>query len=436
LIFIKDDYYGFHTLKGTKMKKITLIVYCLCFSMGLFAQTIQKDIPQLDTLKKLFKANSVSTSTYIKLPNGIKALTVVFRETRRSVGLVSQQAMNESPNNMKQIENNIQIWLISLADYPRTDGHIKNIIPPSKYPSEEEREMAFVGKGHGFAWFVFAPITKWIYMPKLLKLQGGDNPVDAALRGFATIRAWELLDYLRKSLPEAFPQIEKAIDNNHPGGYDIITNIMYDSDNEQIIQWLIRHSKSKEPYEFTARYCLIHKQKKEFIPMYSQWLTEDAGKRDVVGLLRACKAVQMSDLNIMLPVVLKSPSGINEYRLAFEMERELKGQSIPKDLLESEKKICNFGYKEYADSGKVDEAIQKILASNDYDAVAVIGLSLANYFAPKANWDDYDVIHKAGVRILKSLPDGKGLALVEQLVRPCKEYDKDRLKELSGFLKK
>lgn len=408
---------------------------------------------QLEILKTVLHGYPLGTMHETTLDDGVTALTVVFRETRWESKEQSQivskwfctqedaMALPEAERlkKLNKIDNHIQVWLVPLHDMATSPTELKKSLPISNNPHEHYREKAFVGKDHRFAWFAYAPIPQWIRMQQELELQDGDDYLAAAIRGTTIEDRGDgtrnsCLAILGGAGPTVIPYIDAAIEDGHPQREMILRNL-YGSKSKTVTQWLVRQATAEdEAVRRGARHCLIHSPRRGAMPLYQQWLSAEAGTSDVYHLLKACRAVEMPGLRDLLPQVLVSPSSVREYRLAFELQRELSSEDIPPAILNCEKTIRQFGYasgKNYSQE-KVDNAIIRILASNDQEAVATIALSLAIAITK----GDIRPVRAAGVRILRALPDGKGMTLVSKLLRSCDDtYQKKRFEEIATALR-
>jgi hypothetical protein len=80
---------------------------------------------------------------------------------------------------------------------------------------------------------------------------------------------------------------------------------------------------------------------------------------------------------------------------------------------------------------KVRDAVKTILASDDLDAAAVIGISL--FTSPGGKGGNPPAVKDAGIQILKNLPNGRGIALVTRLARSNKYGQLDEIAKALGI---
>ena len=430
-----------------------IIVCCIEASTAFCDGPDASQIPQLETLREALRAELVGQMSHVELPGNITAKTIVFRETRWELKTVPQSgeltekwykdamALPEEKRleKMNKVENHAQVWLVPIQKDAATYTPLEESIPPNKQPHELYREMAFIGEGHEYAWFAYTTIWQWVHLQKSLDLKNGADHIAAAIRGVTIedYRSWTrsaCLGILGRAGPDAIPYIEKAIEDGHPVRHNLVRYMSY-SEDPKVTEWLIRQTDSEdERVSSGARAALRERPRKEAAPLYKLWLSQGAGKENVIRLMVICQKLKVPGFEDILPLVLKSPTDVYEYRFAFEFQREFKGNPVPDVLLENEMTIRKFGNasgKDY-DQDKVDAAVERILASDDLDAVAAIGASLAIYITK----GDSRPINDAGIRILRELPDGKGADLISHLVRSCRglDFQKERLIQVEEIL--
>jgi len=432
-------------------RSLEIVVSCYIISATLLADPSVNCESQIELLKTVIGV-PIEKIHEVTLEGGVKAVTQVFQETRwklrsgsqseKHVSRMIRHAMAlpeaERLKMMNKIENHVQVWLVPLQDPPWVPSNLKKGLPPCEKSHEFHREMAFVGERDGFAWFAYAPIPRWIQMQKKLGLKDGDDHLEAAICGTTVEDRGRYtrngcLAILGSTGPMVIPYLEAAVKDKHPWREKIIRNL-YNSKSEAVTQWLMRQTTSKdEAVRSGARHCLIWSPRKKAMPLYRCWLSEEAGKKEVFRLLKACRAVRMPELLGLLQKVFESPLSIGEYRLAFEMQRELSGQDTPEIILDGERKILRHGFDggDNFDLKMICEATSQILSSDDLDATAIIAISLATT-GSKAGGGS--IIRKTGIQILEALPDGRGRNLAMRLARSCKDTQKKRLEGIAGRL--
>jgi hypothetical protein len=397
----------------------------------------------LALLAPLVRGKPLGRFEEMTLAGGVKTQSIVFRETLwelkdepQSVdasGRMEREAMKlpeaERLELMNRIDDHIQIWIVPLKGEPKVGANLKAALPPNPQPHEHFREMAYLGQGHGYAWYMYAPIYARTFVQEKLGLQGGEDPLAAAVRG-TTVEDRGMCTrnscagLLGAAGPRAFPYIEKAIAEGHPLRCRMVSELRVATD-LRVTEWLVRQTRSPgRDVARTAKVTLIWSPRKEAAALYLKWLEESAGKKTedwpndgAQRLLMACKEAGATGIEKILPRVLESPTSLWEYRAAFLMQRELAGRPVAKAMLDAEAAILKTGYAGNTENNldKVQEAVKTILAADDAEAAATIGLCLATW-STKANTG---AANEAGREILRQVPGDKGKSLAALLARTC-----------------
>ena len=135
----------------------------------------------------------------VTLASGAKVQTVVFRKTQWSLKNLPQSAevsqkleaeASQLPEEkrlelMNRTDDHIQLWLVNLKENPGADAAWKPGFKAGPLSHRYHRELAFVGKGQGYAWFGWMPIHDWTRLQSQLRLVDGDAPLAGAARGLA-----------------------------------------------------------------------------------------------------------------------------------------------------------------------------------------------------------------------------------------------------------
>ncbi|MCY3018451.1 MAG: hypothetical protein NTW87_05395 [Planctomycetota bacterium] len=389
----------------------------------------------------------LSGPTAVSLPGAPAAWTVLFRDTSwhlkdepqsADVGAeLAREAMRlpeeERLKKMDRFDDHIQFWLVP-ADAP-TAAALKDKLPFTEQPNQWHREIVCLGERQGFTFYACAPIYNWIRIQTELTLKNGDDPIQGAIRALGVedkgrCTANSCGPILVEAGMAALPAIKTAVADKHPQRAQLVGLLCYFKADAARSQLLAYASSADETVAEAARRGLLWVPKKDAEKLYVQWLDEGAGKKNVRKELRACGAVDAKDAAPILPRVLAAPTDVHEYRSALELSRKLAGKPpIGAALLEAEQRICGLrGH----DQGKPSDAVAEILRSDDKEAVAAIGLSLA-LFSTKA---DCRPVNEAGVSILRALPDGAGLKLVRRLRSSmARDGHDDELARLEDALK-
>jgi len=403
------------------------------------------------------KYQRIAGPAYRRLAGGVAALTATFRRTdwlvkdqfaRQSArdGFAQHKRFMQLPpaerlQYMDRMRNHIQVWLVPLADHPGAGSDLKRQIPLNPLLHEHVREVACMGRGHGYVWFACAPLSQWAWLADELALAGGDDVLAACVRGMlaedpARRAANSCLYRFGRAGPRALPYVEKAIAERHPARRRLVWSL-HESADPAVVRWLVDHARSADPEVAAgARDALRANPTPEAGPLYLEWLQESIGGDGTVFWLTACQKAGVTVPERLLRRIMDSPGHLREYAMAFHMARVQAGRPVPEALREAWERIekeC-FAATEHQgeyDRDAVERATQTLLASDDHEAAAVIGVRLAAY----SNKCRTEIAHRAGRRVLRHLPDGRGRKLVDQLRRTCRStVDRERLDALAKAL--
>jgi len=356
-------------------------------------------------------------------------------------------------------DNYTQYWLVNLGRFPNAGADLKAVLSPNPNIDRRSREIVYLGRGYGYAWYAYATIYTWTHAQRELHLEGGDDPLPAAVRVLTTEDPGDLYNcatILAQAGARGIPYIEKVLGS----APDLKTSLVYalgESNDRQVTEWLLRQvSSSDAQVARAARRGLIQWPRKEAAPLYAKWLAEDAGKEDVVqeGLMNACKAVAAPGVEKIVPRILEAPRDVWEYREVYQWWRELSGRPISQPLLDQEKRIWQqinntqidwepTGDGEWKlirvgpgyDQKEVDAAVAALVRSDDPDAAAVIALKLATYSGSKYSSYLNPPVWAAGLTILRGLPDEKGKQLVARLAKSVRaEWSRAELRGIAAKL--
>ena len=416
-------------------------------------------------------------------PDGTRALSVVFTTERwalkpqfehqsREMSVKEfQEAMRlpeaERLNRVDHIVGHTQVWAVPLEPGVKAGADLKAALPPNPLPHEDYQEPAFLGNGHGYAWYMYAPIYRWMDVQKRLRLSDGDDPLVAAARGMTVIdkkmRTRDSCIYILASAgARALPYAEKAVAERQPWRGEIVGAFRICTD-PQVSAWLVELAGSADSdVAKAAKYALISTPRREAAALYLRWLEEALGHKDSYDsynrcqLVKACMVAPAPGLDAVLRQAAQSPCGLRDYLESFYALREVAGPPIPQELAEARREIDrqeenatrdtyernpqgNWTARHVGDpydQKKVDAAVTAILASPDRDAAAVLGLELAMYNDKVSN-DLILNMRRAGMNILRGLPDGKGRRLVSHLVEEfVPDFSLDELKAVAAELEK
>lgn len=415
----------------------------------------QNLMPQIAAITNLIRQPVAGTPEKLTLGNQLRGWTILFQYTAwelkslpQSATLghqMAQEAMAlpeaERLAHMNRFDDFIQIWLFPLNQHPEPDVRLKESLVPAVRPHRYHRELAFLGKGDGYAWFGYMPIYDWTDLQQRLHLEGGDDALLAQVRGLSiadqggmtrnsaeprlVMAGAKAIPYLEPLLNIKVQGKEIAFDEMdaraplpqaQPASshYAIALQMLGQIKDPASTPILLKAAQSRAPAIAEAgRRALEFYPRTEAGPLYLQWLDQDAGKVEVFSLLRAAEQVAPKKLGPYLARVLQTPRSVHEFRLAFELSRSLAGKPIPETLLSLEQEIKTAGYASGTNysQARVDDAVRRIVAMNDVEAEGVVGVSLATA-TTKGNWLP---ANQAGLAILKALPNNYGISLAQRV---------------------
>jgi hypothetical protein len=230
--------------------------------------------------------------------------------------------------------------------------------------------------------------------------------------------------------PRAIPYIEKALAAEHPSQYRLVGQLSQSTDS-RVTAWLMAQtSSSNGQLAQAARVALIWSPRPEAAKVYVRWLEERIGQdprqwgnETVTHLMGACEAVAASDLVRLLPRIMQHPTSIREYRYTFETARRLAGKPIPAAMEAAERTILDAAWgRAAATDSQIDQAVRILAGPDDPEAAAIMGLCLAI----TGNKCNTELLHSAGLAILRQLPGGHVRRLVTHLAQTHKEGENIR----------
>ena len=373
----------------------------------------------------------------VTLASGAKVQTVVLRKTQWSLKDTPQSAdlsmkmereARQLPEQkrlevMNRTDDHIQLWLVNLKENPRADAAWKAAFKAGPLSHQYHRELAFLGKGQGYAWFGWMPIHDWIHLQAQLPLADGDTPLAGAARGLAiedlgsmTSNSADAL--LSQAGASALPHLKPLLAS--PATFQRALSVLSRITAPEATPLLLTYAGSADPaVAARARELLAFYPRPDAEDSYFKWLDEAVGHTPVLDLMNACAKVNKTRLAPLLPRILAAPKSVHELRLAFELSRSLAGRDIPAELLKAEETIKRHGYRSGTsfDPRKVDAAVAQLIKAPDVDAAACIGVSLA-LATTKGDWGP---ANQAGLKVLEGLPNGRGRQMAKSLSDSCED---------------
>lgn len=333
---------------------------------------------------------------------------------------------------MNRLDDFTEMWFVRLADNPGAGPTLKLAFQPGSRGNQYHRELAYLGTTDSFACFAFMPIYEWTSLQVTLNCQGGDDPLAAAVRGLSiedrgSMTANGCSDILASAGGKAVSYLKPLLSTTNSS--KAIRSLIYNKSSEAT-DLLLECAKSANPELVSvAKHYLSALPRAEAVELYFQWLAEDAGRTNVLHLLRACAQFDKPRLAPILPRVLASPSSAHELRLAFELSRSLAGKKIPEHLIAAETVIRQFNAKSTngPTQQEFEAAVTELTQAKDVEAAACIGVSLAVASGKGLP----SQVNQAGISILTNLPNRQGREMAKVLWNSCADDNvKRRLKEV------
>ena len=387
---------------------VFIIIYYLCCMTSLFAQSSEQNNPQIKLLQAVLKGNPMGELTELELPNGIKAQTIVFCDLRwevknvparglpggrqRSIEFAMALPEKERLERLRKIENNVQVWMIPLAQHPNVSAELKEILPPNQQPHNSYRELAFAGKGMEYAWYLHAPIGVWAKLQREFKLEGGDDPLEAAFRGMMMIDSGNrTIGPVRPILNNAgaaiIPYLEKAIEDKHPKRKGIIHGLT--SSKEEVVRWLFKqYHSSDQAVTRGVRNNLIGNLRKDVEPSLYKPICLDVLTSQALDnpnfISYVSNAIQLAEDNDwpeakpLIQQIYQHPGSVFVYQRAFFYLHGLKEEELADDFIDAWMTIASSAYKENKITEEaLEQAKQRLINEQDKELVLVYTLIAA-----------------------------------------------------------
>jgi hypothetical protein len=438
----------FPGLKLTSMKNHAAIRFALwSFTWIAFARTVSSTAASEEPLSGMVTAvtnlwrQQVATTSTVTLTSSISAKYFLFCQTEWtlkagdqsfSVTMRRRQEQMKLPEAerlkvMNRFDDYTEMWFVRLAEYPNANAALKAVIHPSPKTNQYHREVAYLGNRHGYACYAFMPIYEWVGTQKTLDCLGGDAPLPAMIRGLGVVDRGSMTanscsGMLSAAGSLAVPYLKPLLSTiNAPLAIRTLSN----NQSKESTELLLECTRSPSPeVARAAKHYLCAQPRAEAVELYFQWLAQDAGRTNTLPLLRACTQFDQARLAPHLPRVLASPDNPRELRLAFDLSRSIAGHEIPPSLTNAETVIRQSSSRATNSPTRqeYDQAVAVLTQSNDVEASAYIGMSLATASGKGLP----NEVNQAGVLILKTLPDQRGVKLARLLCTSCRDENVHR----------
>jgi hypothetical protein len=328
---------------------------------------------------------------------------------------------------MNRLDDYTEMWFVRLADHPNAGATLKAAIRPGAQTNRYHRETAYLGNALGYACYAYMPIYEWVANQRTLNCAGGDDPLAAAVRGLGvedrgSMTANGCSGMLSAAGSAAVPYLKPLLSTtNAPLAIRTLSN----NQSKESTELLLESTRSASPeVARAAKHYLCVQPRAEAVELYFQWLAQDAGRTNTLPLLRACAQFDPARLTPHLPRVLASPDNPRELRLAFDLSRSIAGHEIPPSLTNAETVIrqSNSRATNSPTRQEYDQAVAVLTQAKDVEASAYIGMSLATASGKGLP----NEVNQAGVLILKTLPDQRGVKLARLLCTSCRDENVHR----------
>lgn len=399
-------------------------------------------------MARILGYQEITAPEIVNLKGGREARMVLLQRTQWTMRAPSQAMFEnmkrraaymrlpekERLRHMTRSDDFIQLWWLPAGKRSWAELSLASSLPPTDRPHQAHREVVLLGHDEKSAYYVFAPIPEWIRVQQVERLQGGEDPRRAALRGLGvkdpeSYTAFLCSDLLASWGKDALPLVEEAVAKGRPERGSAVLALGQVGE-AAVTTALIRWTSSGDAeVASAARRALVERPRAEAKALYAAWLAADAGRKPVEPLLRALVASSGDVEAPVLARVLASPESVAEFRLAFTLLRKKSGRPLPKMLLDAEGVVRRAGTPEALAAGgqaRVDGGVMVMLTVGDAEATAVVGLALAMTVTKGGD----PAVSRAGVTVLKSLPPKAMETVVRHLARALRGPDRAQVQRV------
>jgi hypothetical protein len=262
-----------------------------------------------------------------------------------------------------------------------------------------------LGEGHGFEWFSYSTIPMQHFVREQLKLSGGDDRLQLAIRGLSVVdEGTNTRDSVMRLFPHFGEKGFDALDEVVRTGSDptnAIHSMAFFRDARATARLVELYKSHNEQVHRAAAYALIYQPyrrdaKEAYFDMIARQL-------HVTEAMRACLEQDWKDALPVIEAVVEKPSSLGAYREAYKISRELSGNPIDAELFEAATIIQCQSSSDRASQPTEQElraARRTIVESPDAEGAAFVALSLAT-FVTKGNTA---LVNRDGIEILRELP--------------------------------
>jgi hypothetical protein len=330
---------------------------------------------------------------------------------------------------------------------------LSQLITPMPARNVWHRPVVFLGRDALGDWYAQASPMVWIPIQETFALQGGEDPMKAALLGLddndcGSTRRWSL-SYVVRAEKKALAGADRLIESKHPGRIRML-HLIKAVPSREVTTWLMRHAASSDKdVARKAAETLIHYPRPEAMAFYLRRMKQQTGTADLTWFFRAFNELKTNKADRAARRVLDRPFSLHEYRLALEYLRRFAASSSKKTRAE-QKALSQAGvrvfdaicYRNSDSRQKIKSGIERLARTADVDYAVVLALDLAlvrsfrhaenpkscratrlfsgfGGFHPKINRLPYGKLDWVGMKILRRLPRKRVLEIVEHLAKTC-----------------
>ena len=354
-----------------------------------------------------------------------------------------ENAMNLSVSideNLGNPENTMKYSHIDLVVFKNENNLPDNIIekiPWLKLRQEYFVKPVYIGKGHGFDWFVNTTISFQEVLRKSLNLEGGEDRLGLltdALFSQNTYTITYATPLLSEYGDKAVTYIETAV----------LTNIKKDPWYAILALHTIPSQKCTElikNYYYSdnnrirsaAAYSLIYEPFKE--QAKDEYFDMLAKQKYIREIGKVCIEFKWKDALPIFEDICNNPKSLHNYYTAFIEKRSIEGRDVPAELIKAQETLKYTAFpNEENNVNPIAEAKRIILESTDREAAVAIALNLIN-FSTKAPNETINQVRNFGLDILETLPKAEKTKLYNALEESLEaEQDRNLLQKFREML--
>lgn len=354
-----------------------------------------------------------------------------------------ENAMNLSvliDENLGDPENAMKYSHIDLVVFKNENNLPDNIIekiPWLKLKQEYFVRPVYMGKGHGFDWFVNTTISYEDTLRKSLNLEGGDDRLGLltdALFSQNTYTVNYAMPLISEYGDKAVTYIEIAVQKYSKKDPWFAILALHVIPSQKCTELIKNYYYSQNnQISSAAAYSLIYEPFKE--QAKDEYLDMLAKQKYIREIGMVCEEFIWKDALPIFEDICSNPKSLNNYYDAFVQKRSLEGHTIPAEIIKAQDTLKYTAFPtEEKNVNTVAEAKQIILKSADKETAVAIALNLIN-FSTKAPNETINQIRNFGWNILETLPKTEKTKLYNTLEKSLdSDHDRKCLKKFQEIL--